>query len=213
MPIARPPLAPADYQRIVRVLKTVYDAAPEQLAPAALFFNIAGARLVEQVYKKRCQPIAGAAFYKLDDAAQTVLAFHDDKAQEHLSSRAGFHCWTLCEGFVIDFMAPLFREALQTGTPGAICSRKMFQKPLEAISDSRLQMRKPGDYFMLPNVALTQELLQEFLSRDLAGDWLEICAHWYRKPPAKMEQELALQRGDGGVVRLKLSEMAVDGIW
>ena len=29
--------------------------------------------------------------------------------------------------------------------------------------------------------------------------------------PGKMEQELALQRGDGGVVRLKLSEMAVEG--
>lgn len=44
---------------------------------ASIFFSIAGASLVEQFYKKSCQPVAGAACYKLDDAAGTILTFTD----------------------------------------------------------------------------------------------------------------------------------------
>jgi len=208
----KPPLAPADYQRIFRIIKGVYDAAAPQTLDTSVFFSVAGAHLIESFYRKRCQPVAGAAFYKLDDAAHSVLAFHDGGAPEHLSSAKGFRCWVMCEGSIIDFMAPLFREALAESGTDSTCSRMMFQKPLAAMADSRLLMRKPGDFFMLPNVGLTQELLAPVYASDEVQDLLALCAHWYRKPPAKMPDAISIQRGDGAQVSIKLSALSITGV-
>lgn len=198
---------------MVRLLKSVFDASEMQGIDAGTFFNLAGATLLTRIYGKRCQPVAGAAFYKLDDEAGSVLSFHDDNDREHLSSLRGFHCWILCDGFIVDFLAPMFREALAATGKGKTCSRKMFQKPLSKMADSRLQMRQPGDFFLLPNVELTRQVLGDFHAQDAVADLLELCLHWYRKPPAKMEPELAAQGGDGSLIRMRLDELTLAGVW
>lgn len=214
MPTTRPPLPLADYQRIFRVLKTVFDSAAADTARADVFFSIAGAHIVEEVYKKRCQPIAGGAFYRLDDSAASVLTLADkDAGNDSLSSGSGFHCWLLCEGYIIDFFAPLFRESLQAGGVANACTRRMFQKPLPAMADSRLLMQAPGDFYLLPNVALTRRTLGEFFAIEANADAVGICAQWYRKPPKEIPREVAVQRGDGTNMPLTLTDMAVTGAW
>lgn len=214
MPTTRPPLPLADYQRIVRVLKTVFDGAEVNTARADVFFSVAGARIVEQVYKKRCQPVAGGAFYKLDDSAGTVLTCADkDANNDSLSSPKGFHCWTFCEGHVIDFLAPLFREMLQDSGEANGCSRRMFQKSLQSMADSRLSMRAPGDFYLLPNVDLTRRTLDEFFSIDENADAVGICEHWYRKPPKAIPREISVQRGAGLHIPMTLSDMTLTGAW
>jgi hypothetical protein len=214
MQASRSPIPLRDYQRIFRVLKSVLDSTDAKTEQTSVFFSMAGAFLVQQVYKKRCQPVAGAAYYRLDDESGTVLSFadQDEKHDEH-SSGKGFHCWVLCEGYIIDFMAPLFRESLHArGFPGN-CSRKMFQKPLSAMMDSPLLMRKPGDFYMLPNVELTRKASEEFYASAEAKNLLNICMHWYKKPPKNVDRQLSIQSNDGKITHLTLSELSVTGSW
>lgn len=214
MPIARPPLPLADYQRIFRVLKTVLDGADANTAHACIFFSVAGAYLVEQIYKKKCQPVAGAAFYRLDDEAESVLSYIDqNKDHDELSSWDGFHCWIVCEGYAIDFMAPIFQESMRSiGSTGRV-SRKMFQKPLAAMLDSPLLMQKPGEFYMVPNVDLTREVLERFFARNDAKDLLEVCMHWYRKPPKAMERQLSMACSDGALINMTLTDLSLIGAW
>lgn len=211
MPTPRPPLPLPDYQRIVRVLKTILDGADADAAHSCVFFSVAGAYLVEQIYKKRCQPVAGAAFYRVDDEAETVLTFAD-KTHDDLSSLNGFHCWALCENYIIDFMAPLFRESLQAIGAGT-CSRKMFQKPRSAMADSPLLMRKPGDFHHLPNVELTRRILEDFFARDGNSELVKMCAEWFKRPPKEIPRQATMERIDGTVSLMTLSSLSVTGAW
>jgi len=214
MPSVRPPLPLADYQRIFRVLNTVLDGVDANTARACVFFSVVGALLVEQVYKKRCQPVAGAAFYRVDDEAGTILSFADqDQNHDDLSSGKGFHCWVLCEDHIIDFMAPLFRESLQAAGVGGNCSRKMFQKPRSTMVDSPLLMRKPGDFYMLPNVDLTRQVLEKFFARNDAKDLADVCLHWYKKPPKEIPRQLSMRDNHGVQTDMTLSGLAITGAW
>lgn len=212
MPTARPPLPLADYQRIFRVLKTVLDGADVGVVNPSVFFSIAGVYVIEQHYKKRCQPVAGAAFFRVDDDAGTVLSFAD-KENEDLSSDKGFHCWIMCDGYIIDFTAPLFRESLQAMGASGACSRKMFQKPRSAMSDSPLLMREPGDFHMLPNVDLTRNMLSDFLASERNNDLVKTCSHWYRKPPKDISRQATMTSNDGKVSQLTLSGLSLVGAW
>lgn len=214
MPIVRPPISLPDYQRIFRVLKSVFDGAGVNTAHPSIFFSVAGAHLIEQFYKKRCQPVAGAAFYKVDDSAETILTFADrEAANEALSSTKGFHCWTFCEGHIIDFMAPLFRESLQGKGVAGNCSRKMFQKSLPSMADSPLLMRAPGDFYLLPNVELTRQILEEFVSKDANTHAVKTCAHWYKKPPKGIPQHVSMQSSDDTARHMTLSDISLTGVW
>lgn len=215
MPIAaRPPIPLPDYQRIFRVLKSVFDGAGVNAAHPSIFFSVVGAHLIEQFYKKRCQPVAGAAFYKLDDGAKTILTFADrEAANDVLSSAKGFHCWTFCEGHIIDFMAPLFRESLQASGGAGNCSRKMFQKPLPSMADSPLLMQAPGDFFLLPNVELTRQILDEFMSKEENTRAVTMCAHWYKKPPKAIPRQVSVRSGNDTATQMTLSDMSLTGVW
>lgn len=214
MTLSRPPLPFADYQRIFRVLKSVLDEAGIKREDAAPFFSTVGAALVERVYKKRCQPVAGAAFYKLDDVARTVLSLDpsDENLKDIIASKK-FRCWILCDRHIIDFTAPLFPESLQTLIPGATCSRKMFQKPLESMAESPLLLRQPGDFYLLPDVDLTRHILEEFASSTGYRDLVDVCAHWYKKPPKNIPRQLSMQGNDGVISERRLSTLSLVGNW
>jgi hypothetical protein len=214
MTISRPPIPFADYQRIFRVLKSVLDEAGLNQDHACSFFSVVGAALVERVYKKRCQPVAGSALYKIDDDSGTVLSFEgsSENLQELIASKE-FHCWILCDSHIIDFMAPLFPESLQTVRPGAKCSRKMFQKPLSAMAESPLLLRQPGDFYLLPDVGLTRHILEEFASSTGNRDLVDVCAHWYKRPPKNISRQLSMQGNDGVITERRLSTLSLSGSW
>lgn len=215
MPSPHPPIPVPDYQRIFRVLKTVADAVGPGHARASAFLSLAGAHLIEKHYKKKCQPVAGAASFRMDDAGQSVVSLFDQPAADGHGEGAGrgFHCWIVCEGYVIDFMAPLFVDYLRERGHAGRVSRKMFQKPIEAMVDSPLLMNKPGDFYMLPDVALTRDVFQRLAADEDCGDLVQICMQWYKKPPREMPRRISLQDAEGTVSELQLVELALDGVW
>lgn len=215
MPAAHPPIPLQDYQRIFRVLKSVLDCAGTGAVHSSTFFSVAGAQVLEKHYKKKCQPVAGAAVYKVDDAAQTAISLSGGPAQGGRGAGAeeGFHCWIVCDGWIIDFMAPLFVEQVRPANGAGRFSRKMFQKPIDAMSDSPLLMKKPGDFYMLPDVDLTRDVLERFFSDDGLKDMVQICMHWYRKPPRGIPRQLSVQTQAGTTIELTLAGPALDGVW
>ena len=209
-----PPIPFPDYQRIFRVLKTVVDAADLDAEHASKFFSVAGAIMVEQIYKRRCQPVAGTAFYQLGNANDTVLSFTDPgKDQYSSTSERNFHCWVLCDGYVIDFMAPLFREFVRETGNARNCPRKMFQKPLGTMAESPRLMPAPGDFYMLPDVDLTRATIKEFHESNFLKGLLDVCMQWYRKPPRKIASQLMLETNEGSPVEMRLTGITLTGAW
>jgi hypothetical protein len=209
-----PPIPFIDYQRIFRVLKTVVVAADVDTGHACKFFSVAGAIMVEQIYKRRCQPVAGAAFYRLDSANEMVLSFTAPGTDQYGStSDRNFHSWVLCDGYVIDFMAPLFRELMQDTSKARNCPRKMFQKPLGAMAQSPRLMPAPGDFYMLPDVDLTRAMIAEFHGSHFVKSLLDVCMQWYRKPPKKIASRMVMESSEEGPVEMNLTGLGLTGIW
>lgn len=212
-PVARPPIPFADYQRIFRIIKTVLEGADADPAYSCIFFSVAGAILIEKIYKKKCQPIAGAALYAVDDGADTVLTFAKREGEYFSSARDAFHCWIQCDDYIIDFMAPVFRESLQAIGFKGDCSRKMFQKSRHAMADSPNDLCRPGDFYLEPNIDLTMETLERFFSRHDTGDLVNVCHHWYKKPPKDIPHQLSMKDNHGAIMNMTLSNITIVGAW
>jgi hypothetical protein len=213
MPAFRPPIPLSDYQRVFRVIKTVLDGAGANTPHACIFFSVAGAMILQHIYNKKCMPVAGAAFFATDGTKDAVLAFGSILDGQVSSTDESFHCWIQCDGYIVDFMAPIFRESFHSGGFPINCSRKMFQKPVESMLPDHTYLSNPGDFYLEPNVSLTRELLQRFSSRNDNRDLVNICLHWYVKPPKAIPREFAMTSSDGGPVNMTLSPHTLVGAW
>lgn len=203
----------ADYQRIHQVIRTVLDGADAHTERACIFFCIVGAFLLKEIYKKNAVPIAGAAFYFLDDKSGLTAAFASMNNNEIASSNKAFHCWIQCEGYIVDFMAPIFRESLKTSGHDNAVARKMFQKKLVNMAPSPNEMSMAGDFYHLPDIQLTQDMLQSFMQKNSNKDLLKVCMTWYKKPPKPIPQVLGLQSDDGKSVNMNLCKVELTGAW
>lgn len=214
----KPVISFADYQRLFRVIKTVLDGAEAHTANACMYFSMAGAYILDKVYGLNARPLAGAAFYRVDDKADFVIAFTDMEAFQNdqvASHNEAFHAWIECDGMVIDLMAPIFRENLLSRQPESKLriERKMFQKPKAEMAESPFELHREGDFYLEVNPALTNELIRKFMSRPQNGDLVDVCKHWYRPTPKAIESELGMQSNDGMKTTMKLDKTELVGKW
>ena len=103
----------ADYCRIFRVIYSVLDGRAHTHR-ACIFFAVAGAIILRQHYQLKALPVAGAAAYVVDSSASRIAMFGKLEDEMLVSSPEAFHCWVQCNGYAVDFMAPVFRENLQS---------------------------------------------------------------------------------------------------
>lgn len=214
----KPVISFADYQRLFRVIVTVLNGAEAHTANACVFFTLAGAYILDKVYGVNSRPLCGAAFYRVDDKADFVMAFTDMEAFRNgqvASHDEAFHAWIECDGMVVDFMAPIFRENVLSRQPDSkLCiERKMFQKPKVEMADSPFNLKREGDFFLEVNPALTNELIRNFMSQAQNGDLVEVCKHWYRPTPKAMDSELGMMSNDGIRTIMKLDKTELVGKW
>lgn len=211
MAAKRLPIPLFDYQRIFRVIKTVLDSSESDTAHACIFFSIVGALILQRFYGKNCVPVAGAAFYAMD-GDEKVLMFASVSDDGTVTSDNRFHCWIRCEDYAIDFMAPIFRECLNTaGFPGKY-SRKMFQKSLASMANGYTELVKPGDFFLQPDPVLSEVVLEQFESQITSVDLANICLNWFEKPPKLIASEMGMGSHDG-VRKMVLSRIELAGAW
>lgn len=132
-----------DYCRIFRVIYSVLDGRAHTHR-ACIFFAIAGTLLLQRHYKLTALPVSGAAAYMVDADTSLVATFGKIEDDMLIATPEAFHCWVECDGYAIDFMAPVFRENLNAAGMRHATPRKMFQRPLSEMASSSAQLARDG---------------------------------------------------------------------
>ncbi|MFT4410296.1 DUF2026 family protein [Stenotrophomonas muris] len=199
-----------EYRRIFEVVYSVLEGRANTPF-ACMFFAAAGVLILNKHYRIPARAVAGA-FLLCTDPEPSIISIAKSDDGMVTSDRDGFHMWVQTETHVIDFMAPIFNEAVKgRGYPGAL-PRKMFQRPLSAEVESIEQLRTPGDYFTIPNIELTFELIDSLFDRHANVDLLNAVDRWFKKYPKRLD-ELSLLNDLGEIYKLTLRAPAISGAW
>ena len=208
------PLIPLlDYLRIHGVIRSVLDSVDPHTAHACMFFSVAGTAILREFYKKEAMQVAGAAFYLVNEQQRNVISFATLEEGQVQSSDTAFHAWVQCDGYVIDFMAPIFPETCAAAGHPFIAPRRMFQKKWVDMAPSHEHLDREGDFHLVPTPGLTIDLRQSFLKKPAGADLVNVCLHWYKRPPKAILPELQMQNDLGEITKIRLGNVAVAGVW
>lgn len=199
-----------EYNRIYEVIYSVLEGRANTPF-ACTFFATAGALILNKHYKIPARAVAGA-FLLCTDPAPSVISIAKNENGMVASDRDGFHMWVQTETYVIDFMAPIFRESVGGKGYSISVPRRMFQRPLSTEAESIDKLHVPGDYFTIPNIELTDELVDSLLDRDGSVDLLKTVDRWFKKYPKKLD-DMSLLNDLGEVHRLTLRAPRISGAW
>ena len=207
-----------DYVRIFRVMRAVIERLDANSNEASLFFTMTGAAILRHFYKKEARVLVGAAFFLVEQKSHSVLSFRksaDGEIEKIMvdSDRENFHCWLECEGQIIDFQALVFPEALARLGSDVRIPRKMFQQQKAAMSSSHKSLEAIGDFYLQPNIALTNELVRAFFASPLQMDLLRGCMKWFTRPPKKISNGVSMQDSEGAIYEMALADIDVVGAW
>lgn len=199
-----------EYGRIYEVIYSVLEGRANT-PYACTFFAIAGALILKEHHRIEARPVAGAFLLCLDPTPSVISIAKNDGGIV-TSDRSGFHMWVQTRTHVVDFMAPIFDESINGKGYNGTVPRKMLQCPLSAEVESIDRLSAPGDYFTLPNIELTKELVQSFMNRPSHMDLLRAANRWFKKYPKKLD-DLSLLNDLGEVHKLTLSAPKISGAW
>lgn len=199
-----------DYVRIYQVIYSTLEASGIALTHrACLFFAFAGVLILREKYKLPATVSAGCMALMVEDNSTTVVyGRQEDGFVEY--DRESFHAWIECDGWLIDFMAPIMGTAVRQDGRDWIIPRKMLQKRLDLAKPSLAELARSGDFFIEHDRALADSLIdrQPVQFHDL----LNICSTWFRRPPKKLES-LSMGDSQAGVRKLVLCAPSVSGVW
>jgi Protein of unknown function (DUF2026) len=201
-----------DYCRVFRVIYSVLDTRAHTHR-ACIFFAVAGAIILREHYQLNAVSVAGAAAYMVDSDTSLVATFGKIEDGMLVPSGNAFHCWVECEGYAIDFMAPVFRENLQAAGILSPIARKMFQRPLAEMAETSAELDSDAAFSLFPSSERTQIIIENFKAHAASGDLANICSSWYRRPPKRIAESLDMVNDLGIVERLKLHGPEVCGVW
>lgn len=199
-----------EYNRIYQTIYSVLDGRANTRYACA-FFAAAGAMILNKYYKVSARAVAGA-FLVCVDSSPFVLTYGRVSDGLLVSGDDAFHFWVQTESHLIDFMSPIYMESAGGHPQGRAVERKMFQKAISQEASDPSSVVCPGDYFSLPNLDLTDELVDGLLSRPTSTDLLLAVDHWFEKYPRRMD-DLSLKDDLGRVSKLRLQAPLVSGAW
>lgn len=202
----------ADYCRMFRVIHSVLDGRAHDNR-ACIFFAVAGTLLLRRHYKLNALPVAGAARYMVDAETAQAVTFGRFEGDRLVATPEAFHCWVECDGYAIDFMAPIFPESLAAAGIRQAIPRHMFQRRLAEMAKTTDELTRDGDFSLFPDQQRTMEVIQNFDAKHASGDLANTCAHWYRRPPKKIAPTLDVANAAGAVQRLTLHGPEIAGVW
>lgn len=199
----------SEYNRIYQVTHGVsqtFGGAEK----GCIFFACCGALILNKHYKIKASAVAGAFALCVNDTPE-VAFFGENQGGRIVASLKGFHMWVQTETHLIDFMAPIFPESFvdqKLSVP-----RKMLQRSMSSEASSLDAVNTPGDFYTIPDLELTNVLLDKFLDRPAMRDLLNIVDTWHgarRKP-----QLPSITMGDsaGDTHRLTLPRTTACGSW
>jgi len=133
-----------DYRRIYFTIHSLLIADSVNSHEASMLFSIYAAQILKRHYAISAQPVVGAAAYHLGLQAKT-LVFGDYQAGCLQSTDSQHHCWVEAEGWIIDFMAPLFpvlvkRAGKEAKIDAWMMQKKTSQKPKKSLPKCKIKV-------------------------------------------------------------------------
>lgn len=203
----------SEYNRIYQVAHGVLQGMPDVTAEkSCLFFAAFGGYVLNQKYQIPARIVGGAFSFCLKDASDIAIFGKIENSQLVAGSEA-FHMWLQTETHVIDFMAPIYPEAFAERPTPTILPRKMMQRRLEDEAASLEALTRAGDFCYFPDPHLTDELLDNFLGKQINADLIKVAAAWYGNRRARQEPTFAMSDGQGRVTHLSLATTVANGAW
>lgn len=202
----------ADYQRIFRVIFTVLDERAHTHA-ACIFFAMVGAGILREHYNVRAIPVSGAAAFAVSEDDSLIATFGKIDNGELISAGDAFHCWVECNGYVVDFMAPLFHESLRASGHQCSIPRRMFQRPIDQMDPMFTHFTHEGAFHLVPDLEQSKAMLANFNARPASTDLANVCSSWYKRPPKRIRDTLDMQDDLGKITKLKLHGPEISGVW
>lgn len=210
---ATPPITLPDYERLFRTIHAVSATGQSDPANSSLFFSVAGAYLIKRHHKlNSASPVAGVAGYNVSESGSSFIVFGKTASGAYLADKGHFHCWVEVDGWVVDLMAPLFREMISADRKVESIPRFMFEKPVVADA-SAIGLDRPGAYFHVPNDRLTTDLMKDFAENPIHSDLVRICDQWYARQPRKIAQRAEITDQAGNTKEVSLSPIRIEGTW
>ncbi|MGO4560112.1 DUF2026 family protein [Mesorhizobium sp. 2RAF21] len=204
----------SEYNRIYQVTHGVLQGVPDATAEkACLFFAAVGGYVLNQRYNIGARIVGGAFCFCLGEGGGEVATFGKLEDGQLVSGLDAFHMWLQTDTHIIDFMAPIYREAFADHPRSANLPRKMMQRRLDEEASDLDALVHTGDFRFYPDPALTDELLDGFLAKPFNGDLIKIAMAWYGKRRARQVPTFAMQDEKGRVARLSLAASVATGSW
>jgi len=208
------PIPFLDYKRIFNTIYSILLSEDAEMNHSCLFYSILGATILNKQYKINAKVYVGLAALKVDDSEDAILIFAEEVNGRVTSTDNGFHSWIETEDeWLIDFSAPQFPDILKSNGQQHKCGTKMLQKPISDMSSSPNDFKNIGEFFYYPNLDLTNEMIDNFVSIPGYVDLVNICNQWYRKPPRKMIKSFQVSDGRGNLNTVTLNTKSIVGSW
>lgn len=206
------PLLPLpDYQRIYQVIYSVLEASEIAITHrACIFFASVGAKILRDHYNLPATISAGFMSLMVDEQRGHVIVYGRNENGVFVNDENAFHAWVECNGWLIDFMAPIMGVGLQKDGINCAVPRRMLQKHMGDCKGHVNEVQHVGEFFVSHDSALTELLIDgqhvQFF------DLMNVCLTWYRKPPKQLK-ELLLEDSNGPAKKLTLRAPSIEGIW
>jgi len=200
-----------DYQRIYQVTYSVLEASGIAVTHrACLFFASAGVLILRDHYGLAATLSAGTMALMIDEVKADVVVYGREQDGVFVKDEDAFHAWVECDGWLIDFMAPIMGLALrEDGHPREV-PRRMMQKPLVDQQPSLAAIQHVGDFFVDHDRVLTESLLDTQAVQ--FSDLVKVCLAWFRRPPKPLK-EMGMGDSHGQTKRLVARAPSIEGVW
>ncbi|MDZ5459275.1 DUF2026 family protein [Azohydromonas lata] len=210
-----PLLSLPDYQRIFQVAYSVLEASEIAITHrACLFFSSVGMLLLRKDYKLPATISVGCMALMVDEEKDSVVVYGREEEDKFVCDENGFHAWVECNGWMIDFMAPIMGVAFREDGGNIKVPRRMLQKRLSDQKASLSELQRVGDFFVVHDISLAEIVLNNQQSNQFE-DLKNICLEWFRRPPKALRKDIMM--GDSYVATPKPLTTArvpsIDGVW
>ncbi len=202
-----------DYKRIHNVISSSLYSADLGVFNNCASFSIIASLLLKEHYSINAKPQAGLAGYIVGDEEEHNLMFAEYTEGKLSYSQENFHCWVEADGWIIDFMSPLFPHLLNQNYDGISCKAKMFQKEFTRMVSSPNDLKSFGDFFQFFDPTFTNEIVDIFFEYPINTDVAKACCNWYRKPPEKIKRCIDLFDRNNRPKKFTLKETSIKDSW
>lgn len=181
-----------------------------------MLFSVYGAQILKRHFGISAQPVVGAAAYHLGLQAK-ILTFGEYQTGSLQSTNGQHHWWVEADGWMIDFMAPLFPVLVKRAGKDAKIEPWMMQKPMAKAKKTLAAVQQQGDFLLLENNGLGSLKMSKMVTEKAHIQRGKLALDWFVKAPKKMPSPLHVTYKDaqdtGKSKLVAYSSFLVSGSW